>query len=584
MPKLKEAFTKENAKLIRKHRRTLAMSFLLSVIFSLSAALPQSVFGKIMKIVDGKDTIFGATGIWAVLICLIVLTLFSVFTALAKLFNSVQLDKIGQDYVLQIRMQTFKKILSFSAGNMQKNQTGSLTSRVCSSAEELYYFLSALLPGILENIFLFVSIFIYMLIISPILTLYMLINIPVLIILTLITTFFTKKSFDFSDNQKAKINGYLAENFRGMKITQVFGKQAKKNAEFQQQERKLLKANLKIMLMHNFLRPVIFGFSTLARCYLFYVAFNLILKGVISDIYIVPPFYILIETFFHPILWFSEQFVDVQSTLVASSKINKILKTEPEIKENAEQGELLPEVKKFDIEFKDVWFEYTSNETVLKGINFQIESGKTYSFVGKTGSGKTTILNLLTRQFDIKQGQILIDKKDISNYSLAALRSKIGVMQQDVYLFNDTIFANITLNNPEITREKVLETLDFLGCRDLILRYKKGLDHVLEENGKNLSAGERQLISFARTICKDPLLILLDEATANIDTKTESIIQSSLDKIKGKYTLIVVAHRLSTIQNSHCIFVLKNGKIKESGTHQELLLKKGEYFNYYPKN
>ncbi len=584
MPKLKEAFTKENAKLIRKHRRTLAMSFLLSVIFSLSAALPQSIFGKIMKIVDGKDTIFGATGIWAVLICLIILTLFSVFTAIAKLFNSVQLDKIGQDYVLQIRMQTFKKILSFSAGNMQKNQTGSLTSRVCSSAEELYYFLSALLPGILENIFLFVSIFIYMLIISPILTLYMLINIPVLIILTLITTFFTKKSFDFSDNQKAKINGYLAENFRGMKITQVFGKQAKKNAEFQQQERKLLKANLKIMLMHNFLRPVIFGVSTLARCYLFYIAFNLILKGVITDIYIVPPFYILIETFFHPILWFSEQFVDVQSTLVASSKINKILKTEPEIKESANPDELFSEVKKFDIEFKDVWFEYTLNETVLKGINFQIESGKTYSFVGKTGSGKTTILNLLTRQFDIKQGQILIDKKDISKYSLAALRSKIGVMQQDVYLFNDTIFANITLNNPEITREKVLETLDFLGCCDLILRYKKGLDHVLEENGKNLSAGERQLISFARTICKDPLLILLDEATANIDTKTESIIQSSLDKIKGKYTLIVVAHRLSTIQNSHCIFVLKNGKIKESGTHQELLLNKGEYYNYYPKN
>lgn len=584
MPKLKEAFTKENAKLIRKHRRTLLMSFLLSVIFSLSAALPQSIFGKIMKIVDGKDTIFGATGIWAVLICLIVLTLFSVFTALAKLFNSVQLDKIGQDYVLQIRMQTFKKILSFSAGNMQKNQTGSLTSRVCSSAEELYYFLSALLPGILENIFLFVSIFIYMLIISPILTLYMLINIPVLIILTLITTFFTKKSFDFSDNQKAKINGYLAENFRGMKITQVFGKQAKKNAEFQQQERKLLKANLKIMLMHNFLRPVIFGVSTLARCYLFYVAFNLILKGVITDIYIVPPFYILIETFFHPILWFSEQFVDVQSTLVASSKINKILKTEPEIKESANPDELFSEVKRFDIEFKDVWFEYTLNETVLKGINFQIESGKTYSFVGKTGSGKTTILNLLTRQFDIKHGRILIDKKDISKYSLAALRSKIGVMQQDVYLFNDTIFANITLNNPEITREKVLETLDFLGCCDLILRYKKGLDHVLEENGKNLSAGERQLISFARTICKDPLLILLDEATANIDTKTESIIQSSLDKIKGKYTLIVVAHRLSTIQNSHCIFVLKNGKIKESGTHQELILKQGEYFNYYPKN
>ena len=539
MPRLRDAFTKMNLKLIRKHRKTLLTSFLLSILFSLSAALPQSIFGKIMKVVDGKGTFLGATGIWAVLIALIVLTFFSVFTALAKLFNSVQLDKIGQDYVYQTRLETFKKILSFSAGNMQKNQTGSLTSRVCSSAEEFYYFLSALLPGILENIFLFVSIFIYMLIISPILTLYMLINIPVLIILVILTTFFTKKSFDFSDNQKAKINGYLAENFRGMKITQVFGKQAKKNAEFRTQERKLLKANLKIMLMHNFLRPIIFGVSTVARVYLFYVAFKLILKGTIEDIYIVPPFFILIETFFHPILWFSEQFVEVQSTMVASSKINKILATEPEIKES--KGELIQEVKKFDIEFKEVYFEYALNESVLTGINFKLESGKTYSFVGKTGSGKTTILNLLTRQFDIQKGQILIDNTDISKYSLAALREKIGVMQQDVYLFNDTILTNITLNNPKITKAKVMETLEFLGCADLVLKYEKGLDHVINlTDNIDLSSGQIQKIAIARALVEEKILIL-DEPFANTDLESENTLSKFLEDLD--IPVILISHR-----------------------------------------
>ena len=290
-------------------------------------------------------------------------------------------------------------------------------------------------------------------------------------------------------------------------------------------------------------------------------------------------FYIYVGQFFEPIQQISEQFNALQNGFSSAEKIFDVLDTKPDIVDDVDAINL----KKFDgqIEFKNVWFSYIEGEWILKDVSFKVNPNETVAFVGATGSGKTTILQLIVRNYDIQKGQILIDGIDIKTIKRSSLRKFVGQMLQDVFLFSGTIRDNITLGNPDITDEDIKRASNYVGLDYILNKLPDGLDHVVKERGNNFSSGERQLISFARAVVYNPSLMILDEATANIDSETETIIQESLNKMMNISTMLIVAHRLSTIQHSDRIIVMSKGEIVESGKHQELLKQNGLYYNLY---
>ena len=499
-------------------------------------------------------------------------------------FQAMILQEVGQKILTQIRLDTFTRIESLSHEQLNQIPVGKLVTRVSNDPNSISYLFTNVLVTLLKNTMVIIGVLGAMLVLNYALTLMVLCFVPFLTLFTVIFQRFSREVHRRVNNTRTDVNTYLSENLSGMKITQVFNREDVKMEEFLDKSRKLAKAKFSRTLVFGIFRPMVYMLFVTSNLFLFYIG----CKGYIQDVTflgqtitseIVVAFYMYISKFFNPIQALAEQFDMLQQSFASAEKIFTILDMEPEIVDEPDAIEM-KEIKG-EIEFKDVWFGYKENEWVLQGVSFHVYPKQTVAFVGATGAGKTTILSLICRNYDIQKGQILIDGVDIRKIKIASLRAHFGQMLQDVFLFSGDIRSNIVLHKEGVTDDEVWEACRYVNADSFIRRLDHGLDEVVRERGNNFSAGQRQLLSFARTILHKPSVMILDEATANIDTETEILIQDSLEKMKNIGTMLIVAHRLSTIQHADNIILLSHGQILEQGTHQELLHLKGRYYQLY---
>ena len=494
------------------------------------------------------------------------------------------LQKTGQKILSQIRLDVFTHIEKLSHEQLNNIPVGKLVTRVSNDPDAISYMFTNILVTLAKNSMVIVGVLGAMLMLNYALTLMVLCFVPFVVLFTVIFRKFSRKVHRQVNNATTDLNTYLSENLSGMKITQIFNREEQKMNDFLSRSRNLEKAKLNRMFVFGIFQPMV---------YMLYISSNLCLfyfgaKGYIKDIHyfgqvidssVMVSFYMYISRFFNPIQTLAEQFDMLQRSFAAAEKIFTIMDMEPEVVDAPDAIELSE--LRGEIEFKDVWFCYKPDEWVLKGVSFHVEPKQTVAFVGSTGSGKTTILSLICRNYDIQKGQILIDGIDIRKIKISSLRRHFGQMLQDVFLFSGDIRSNILLRKEDVTDEEVWEACRYVNADAFIGKLESGLDEAVRERGNNFSAGQRQLLSFARTIIHKPSVMILDEATANIDTETELLIQDSLEKMKNIGTMLIVAHRLSTIQHSDNIILLSHGKIVEQGNHQQLLSQRGKYYNLY---
>lgn len=497
--------------------------------------------------------------------------------------NSIILQKTGQKIVSEIRSDAFKHIESLSQGQLNKIPVGTLVTRVTNDAEAISRMFSNVIVNFVKNIFVIIGVLTAMFILNYELTLLVLCFAPFIATFTLIFRKFSRLAFRKEKECTSDINAFLSENLSGIKITRNFDRLDHKNKQFLEKNKRYKKAVMNTIFVFSVFRPVVYMLYVASVLCLFFVGGKGYLDGAtlfgntISSEIIVS-FYMYISEFFDPIQNLAEQFNTLQSALASSEKIFTIMDMKPEIVD--EEGAIEVKEVKGEIEFKDVWFAYDDENWVLKGVSFKITPNETVAFVGPTGSGKTTILSLLCRNYEPQKGTILLDGRDIKTIKISSLRSHFGQMLQDVFLFAGTVRSNLTLRD-EFTDEQIYEACSYVNADSLINKLPNGLDEEVKERSNNFSAGERQLLSFARMMLHRPEVLILDEATANIDTETEVLIQDSLEKLMKVGTLLMVAHRLSTIQHSDKIIVLSKGEIAEQGNHFELLEKKGKYYDLY---
>ena len=502
----------------------------------------------------------------------------------ATYMQSLILQKIGQSILSSLREDVFTHIESLSHGQLNTIPVGKLVTRVCNDTGAISMMFSNLLVNLIKNCFIIVGVLVAMLCINYALTLMVLCFVPFIVLFTFIFRKFSRKAYRSVKDGTTDINTFLSENLSGMKITQVFNREDKKAEEFEEKNQRLGSAKRKQIFVFGVFRPTVYMLYISSVMALFYLSAtskinNTELLGQIIDSATLVTFYMYISKFFNPIQNLAEQFNWMQSAFASAEKIFTILDMKPEIVDEPDAIEL--EHIEGNIEFKNVWFAYNEGEWVLRDVSFKVNAKETVAFVGSTGSGKTTILGLICRNYDIQKGEILIDGINIKKIKIASLRRHFGQMLQDVFLFSGTIRSNIVLRDDSITDEEVLKTCDYVNASHFINKLSAGLDEEVRERGNNFSAGQRQLLSFARTIVHKPAVMILDEATANIDTETELLIQDSLEKMMNIGTMLIVAHRLSTIQHADRIIVLSHGQIIEQGSHDELLKQRGRYYDLY---
>ena len=494
------------------------------------------------------------------------------------------LQRVGQQILSQIRLDVFTHIEKLSHEQLNNIPVGKLVTRVTNDPNSISYMFTNILVTLCKNSMVVIGVLGAMLVMNYALTLMVLCFVPFLVIFTVIFRRFSRMVHRSVNEATTDLNTYLSENLSGMKITQIFNREDKKFEDFLTRSRHLAKTKYNRMYVFGIFRPMVYMLYIASVLGLLYMAGKGYIQdkaflGQTIDSAIVVSFYMYISKFFNPIQQLAEQFDMLQKSFAASEKIFSILDMEPALKDEEDVIEL--EEIRGEIEFKDVWFAYKPGEWVLKGVSFHIDPKQTVAFVGSTGSGKTTILSLIVRNYEIQKGQILIDGIDIRKISIASLRRHFGQMLQDVFLFSGTIRSNIVLREERFTDDQIWQACKYVNADSFISRQEKGLDEIVRERGNNFSAGQRQLLSFARTIIHRPAVMILDEATANIDTETELLIQDSLEKMKNIGTMLIVAHRLSTIQHADNIILLANGEIIEQGSHQELLHQKGRYYQLY---
>ena len=498
--------------------------------------------------------------------------------------QSMILQKTGQKILSALRQDIFTHIESLSHEQLNNIPVGKLVTRVTNDTNAISMMFTNILVTMLKNAMVVVGVLGAMLLLNYALTLMVLCFVPFLVLFTVIFRKFSRKVYRVVKDGTTDINTYLSENLSGIKITQVFNREEQKMQDFLEKSNKLKKAKQDQIFVFGVFRPMVYMLYISSVLCLLYLGG----KGYIQDQAFfgqimtsgtVVTFYMYISKFFNPIQTLAEQFNMLQSAFASAEKIFTIMDMEPEIVDSPDAIEL--EEIRGEIEFKDVWFAYKPEEWVLKGVSFHVYPKQTVAFVGSTGSGKTTILSLICRNYDIQKGQILIDGIDIKKIKISSLRRHFGQMLQDVFLFSGTIRSNILLREEGISDEEVQEACRYVNADSFIGKLEQGLDEVVRERGNNFSAGQRQLLSFARTIVHKPAVMILDEATANIDTETEVLIQDSLEKMKNIGTMLIVAHRLSTIQHADNIILLSHGRILEQGNHQQLLSQHGRYYQLY---
>ena len=499
-------------------------------------------------------------------------------------FQAMILQKTGQKILSQLRLDTFTHIEQLSHAQLNQIPVGKLVTRVTNDPNSISYLFTNILVTLAKNSLVILGVLGGMLMLNYALTLMVLCFVPFLVFFTLVFQKFSRAVHRSVNNARTDVNTYLSENLSGMKVTQIFNQEDRKMEEFLVRSRKLEKAKFQRMYVFGIFRPMVYMLFVSSNLFLFYIG----CKGYIQDTTflgqtitseILVAFYMYISRFFNPIQALAEQFDMLEQSFAAAEKIFTVLDMVPQVVDEPDAVEL--EEIKGEIEFKDVWFAYEPGQWVLKGVSFHVAPKQTVAFVGSTGSGKSTILSLICRNYDIQKGQILIDGMDIRKIKISSLRRHFGQMLQDVFLFSGDIRGNILLREQGISDEEVWQACRYVNADGFIRKLDQGLDEVVREQGNNFSAGQRQLLSFARTILHKPSVMILDEATANIDTETEVLIQDSLEKMKNIGTMLIVAHRLSTIQHADNIILLSHGQILEQGTHQQLLHRKGAYYQLY---
>ncbi len=507
-----------------------------------------------------------------------------IISLICTYLQAMILQKTGQKILSQIRLDVFTHAEQLSHEQLNNIPVGKLVTRVTNDPNAISFMFTNILVTLLKNSMVIVGILVAMLLVNYALTLMVLCFVPFVVLFTVIFRQFSRRVHRQVSNATTDINTYLSENLSGIKITQIFNQEENKLQDFITRSDKLKKAKFNRMYVFGIFRPMVYMLFISANLCLFYFG----AKGYIQDTSflgqtitseIVTIFYGYISRFFNPIQTLAEQFDMLQRSFASAEKIFTILDMVPQVVDDEDAMEL-DEIKG-EIEFKDVWFAYKPGEWVLQGVSFHVQPRQTVAFVGSTGSGKTTILSLICRNYDIQKGQILIDGIDIRKIKIASLRRHFGQMLQDVFLFSGDIRSNIVLRADGISDEEVMKACRYVNADSFIGKLDKGLDEPVRERGNNFSAGQRQLLSFARTIVHKPSVMILDEATANIDTETELLIQDSLEKMRNIGTMLIVAHRLSTIQHADNIILLSHGQIMEQGSHQQLLRLKGRYYHLY---
>ena len=506
---------------------------------------------------------------------LFLLLLFSGF--FLNLADTWLLQKMGQQIVYKLREETFTHIHSLSLSFFNTTPVGKLVTRVSNDTEAVNELFSTILVKLFKNVVKIIGYAAVMLSINVKMAGISFLLLPLVAILTFVFRHLSRKAYQITRNKITELNTFLSEHISGMKLIQIFAREKEKYSEFEGKSMELYRANFREIMTFAIFRPSIYLVSVIAMILVIRTGSLSVLNGSLSlgTLFV---FITYISSFFEPIQELSEQLGTLQSSIASAEKIFSVLDVKPEIVSPADPT---PVNILGEIEFRHVWFAYEEENYILKDVSFVIHPGEKAAFVGATGAGKSTILNLIGRYFDIQKGQILIDGIDIHEIDLDVLRGAIGQVQQDVFIFTGDIKSNISLNNEAISPDDVRRAAEIVNADPFIQKLPHGYDEPVTERGSTLSAGQRQLLSFARTLAYDPKILVLDEATANIDTETETLITQALARLMDGRTTIMVAHRLSTIQHADKIIVMHHGEIKESGTHQELLAKDGLYKKLY---
>ena len=572
MQKTKPGVVRRLMAYLRPRKKTVALALLLAMVVTVSDLVRPVLVGNAMDSITAGSTFSVIVRYSAVYMGILVL---------GTCCNAIELwmlQKLGQDIILEIRQQLFRHIHSLSLRFFDITPVGRIVTRVTNDVETLNELFSTILVTMVKNAVLILGYAGVMLYFNWKLALVSFILLPLVVYLTRLFTKLYRTTHRITRTKVSAMNTYLSENLSAMKLIQVFHREREKQREFRQRSGDLFQSNFREIVVYGTFRPVIYFISILALASVLGFGGKQVMDGALSigTLYIFTSY---VKSFFEPIQSLSDQFGTLQSAMAAGEKIFTLMDEEPQIRQ-PENPKPMPAVKG-RIEFEHVWFSYDGEEWVLRDVSFVIEPGQTAAFVGATGAGKSSILNLIGRYYDIQKGRITLDGVDIRELDLKDLRRAIGQVQQDVFLFTGDIQGNIRLREDEISDGKVREAAKFVGANTFIDRLEQGYETAVTERGSTLSAGQRQLLSFARTLAFDPDVLVMDEATANIDTETEGLIQEAMAKMMQGRTTIVVAHRLSTIQHADQIMVMHHGQLREQGTHQELLAQNGIYKKLY---
>lgn len=551
---------------------------LLLMLFSVSYnVLSPLIVGNIEGLIKTSfslDALFLRIGIY---IGILVVSLVSTY------FQAIILHKTGQRILSDLRSDLFRHIELLSHEQLHEMPVGKLVTRVTNDTNAISNMFTGVLVNLITNSFVIICVFAAMVMLNYELALMVACFVPFIVLFTLIFRKFSRKAYRAVRDARTDVNTFLSENLSGIKITQSFNREQAKLDEFSDKNEEYRKALNKQILVFGVFRPVVYMLYVMSVMCLFYLGGKGYLDGtsflgqtITSEVLV--SFYMYVSKFFNPIQNLAEQFNRLQAAFASAEKIFVILDEKPAVLDK--EGAVDVEHIRGDIEFRDVWFAYEPDVWVLKGISFKIEAGQTAAFVGSTGSGKTTVLSLLCRNYEIQRGEILVDGKNITEYTVASLRKRFGQMLQDVFLFSGTVKTNIALGG-DFSDDEIENACQYVNADKFIHGLDGGLDHEIRERGNNLSAGQRQLLSFARTVVHKPDVLILDEATANIDTETESLIRDSLEKMMQGGTMLIVAHRLSTVRHADIIIVMSDGNIVESGTHEKLIEQRGRYYYLY---
>lgn len=550
----------------------MAMALLLVLAITMLELYRPIIMGKVIDLFM-EDGNFGKVKYYALLYLGVLIASF-----LCNFGQTWILQMTGQNIIYNIREELFAHVHRLSLRFFDITPVGKIVTRITNDVEALHEMYANILVKLIKNTAQIIGLAVMMLLLNVRIALFAFALLPFIIGLTFLFKRISRMTYRITRTKITAINTYLSEHLSGMKVIQIFAREREKNAEFVRKSRDLYKANYREMMVFAIFRPCIYFLSVIALSIIIMTGSDSVLKNIIS-VGTLYTFIQYINSFFQPIQELAEQFGTLQSAMASAEKIFTLLDEEPAIV-NKEETIPLGRVRG-KIEFKHVWFAYQGEDWILKDVSFTIEPGSRVAFVGATGAGKSSILNLIGRYYDIQKGSITIDGVDIRDLDTNELRAAIGQVQQDVFIFTGDISSNIRLRSSVISQEQIKEAAEYVNADDFIMQLEQNYHEPVTERGSTLSAGQRQLISFARTLSFNPAILVMDEATANIDTETEQLIQEALERLMKDRTTIMVAHRLSTIQHADKIIVMHRGEVRESGTHQELLAAGGIYKKLY---